>query len=134
MPELASLLEGRKVIALCPEELGGLGTPRPACNLSGGEGADVIDGRAKVVDAAGRDRTLEFLRGARIALERCVSAGVTEAILKDRSPSCGVRQVYRDGRPTAGEGVFAAMLRRANIPIRDEHSAIVAAIARGRGH
>src|SRR6266851_287872 len=75
MPALASLLEGRRVIALCPEELAGLGTPRPACNLSGGGGAEVIDSRAKVVDAAGRDRTPEFLRGARIALERCVSAG-----------------------------------------------------------
>ena len=90
-PELAFALEDRNVIAVCPEELGGLETPRAACQISGGDGADVLDGNARVIDADGIDQTEAFLSGARAAMEPALAAGAREAILKERSPSCGVK-------------------------------------------
>ena len=123
-PELAFLLEGRKVIAVCPEELGGLGTPRAACHITGGDGADVLDGRARVIDANGIDRTQEFLSGARAAIEQLQTAGAREAVLKERSPSCGVNRVYRDGALVPGQGVFAAWLTRNGVAVIDEEQAL----------
>jgi uncharacterized protein YbbK (DUF523 family) len=123
-PELAFLLEGRKVIAVCPEELGGLGTPRAPCHVSGGDGAGVLDGKARVIDANGIDRTQEFLTGARAAMEQLKISGAREAVLKERSPSCGVNSVYRDGALVPGQGVFAALLRRNGIAVIDEERAL----------
>jgi uncharacterized protein YbbK (DUF523 family) len=123
-PELAFLLEGRNVISVCPEELGGLGTPRAACQISGGDGADVIDGKARVIAADGTDQTEAFLSGARAALEPALAAGAREAILKERSPSCGVTRVYHGGALGPGQGVFAALLVRHGIRVIDEVRAL----------
>ena len=119
-PELGVVLEGRVVIPVCPEELGGLGTPRPACQLQGGDGAAVLDGNASVVDVDGKDRRAEFVKGAEAALAEAVAGGATVAVLKDHSPSCGVRRVYRDGALLQGEGVLTALLRRHGIFVHDE--------------
>jgi len=123
-PELAFQLEGRKVIAACPEELGELGTPRPACQIEGGDGADVLDGKARVIGEDGVDRTEAFLSGARAALERAVEGGAREAILKERSPSCGVNRIFRDGALGSGSGVCAALLTRHGIRVVDEVRAL----------
>ena len=110
--------EGATIVPVCPEVLGGLGTPRPAAEIRGGDGDDVLDGRARVVVVeTGRDVTEEFLRGARAALAIARSAGATEAVLKERSPSCGVAQVHRDGGPKPGSGVAAALFRRSGIAV-----------------
>jgi uncharacterized protein YbbK (DUF523 family) len=119
-PELAFALEGRNVIAVCPEELGGLETLRAACQISGGDGTDVLDGNARVIDADGIDQTEAFLSGARAAMEPALAAGAREAILKERSPSCGVKHVYHDGASGPGQGVFAALLARNGIRVIDE--------------
>jgi uncharacterized protein YbbK (DUF523 family) len=123
-PELAFQLEGRTIIAVCPEELGGLGTPRPPCQISGGDGGGVLEGTARVIDAGGADRTEEFLRGAYAALKSALAGGSREAILKDRSPSCGVASVYHDGGLDSGQGVFAALLARNGIRVSDEVRAV----------
>jgi uncharacterized protein YbbK (DUF523 family) len=123
-PELAFLLEGRKVIAVCPEELGGLDTPRPACQIEGGDGADVLDAKACVIGEDGVDRTQAFLSGAQAALARAVEGGAREAILKERSPSCGVTRVYRDGALGRGQGVCTALLARYGIRVIDEVRAL----------
>ncbi len=123
-PGLAFLLEGRHVIAVCPEELGGLGTPRPACGISGGNGADVLDGKARVIDVDGTDRTDAFIRGARAALELALAGGAREAVLKERSPSCGVTSVYRGDVTGPGQGVFTALLARNGIPAVNESRAM----------
>lgn len=105
--------EGATIVPICPEVLGGLGTPRPAAEIRGGDGDDVLDGKARVVvTATGRDVTEEFLRGARAALAIARGAGATEAVLKERSPSCGSNEVHRDGGPRPGAGVAAALFRR----------------------
>lgn len=104
--------EGRAVL-VCPEVDGGLGTPRPAAEIQGGDGADVLAGRARVVTRAGEDVTEAYVEGARRALEAAREAGAEVAVLKARSPSCGKCGVY-DGSFSrtlrTGDGVTAALL------------------------
>lgn len=106
--------EGRAIL-VCPEEDGGLGTPRPPAEIVGGDGHDVIEGRARVVTREGVDVTEAYLAGAHRALEAARRAGAAGAILKARSPSCGKGAIY-DGTfsrtVTDGDGVTAALLRR----------------------
>lgn len=111
--------EGRAV-PVCPEVAGGLPIPRPASEIQGGDGADVIEGRARVTDEHGTDVTQQYLRGATTARDAARAAGVRVAILKARSPSCGCGAIY-DGsftkRLTDGDGVTAAMLKREGIDV-----------------
>ncbi|MHC4971068.1 MAG: 2-thiouracil desulfurase family protein [Planctomycetota bacterium] len=102
------------VVAFCPEEAAGLGTPRPAARLHGGDGEAVLDGRARVVTDEG-DATDAFLDGARQAVEYATEQGCTVAYLKERSPSCGCAAVHTDDGLTRGCGVTTALLRRAGI-------------------
>jgi uncharacterized protein YbbK (DUF523 family) len=106
------------LVPACPEELGGLGTPRPSAELVGGDGDAVLDERARVVDERGRDVTAAFVEGARRALEIARVAQATEAWLTERSPSCGCRATHVDGRVVPGSGVAAALLRREGIEVR----------------
>jgi uncharacterized protein YbbK (DUF523 family) len=111
--------EGRAVL-VCPEEEGGLGTPRPRAEIVGGDGRDVVEGRARVMTEAGVDVTEAYLAGASSALDAARDAGATTAILKARSPSCGKGIVY-DGTfsktQRAGVGVTAALLEANGIEV-----------------
>ncbi len=110
---------GGEVVPVCPEELGGLGTPRPAAWLVGGDGAAVLDGRARVLrQVDGTDVTDAFIEGARQAF--ALATGADVAVLKARSPSCGCHQSWIDGAVRSGDGVFAAMLRRRGIALRSD--------------
>ena len=106
-----------RLIPVCPEQLGGLGTPRPPAHLEGGSGEDVLDGRARVVTDAGVDVTEQYVRGAHETLGIARLFGARRAILKERSPSCGCCQVNRDGVLQAGSGVTAALLRREGLVV-----------------
>ena len=75
------------MLPICPEELGGLPTPRTACDLHGGDGFDVLDGRARVVDRDGNNVTRAFLSGAFAALQRIKENNIQFCFLKDKSPS-----------------------------------------------
>lgn len=111
--------EGR-LIPCCPEVHGGLPVPRPAAEISGGLGGDVLDGRARVLTRDGADVTGYFLEGARRTLERARAYGVRMAILKEGSPSCGSGRVYDGsfgGRSVPGEGVTTALLERNGIAV-----------------
>lgn len=110
-------------VCICPEVLGGLETPRSPAEIQGGDGYDVLDGRARVVTKDGRDVTEAYIAGAERALEICRKNGVTEAVLKAKSPSCGSGAIYDGsftGRLKAGFGVAAALLERNGIAVRDE--------------
>lgn len=85
--------EGR-VVALCPEVAGGLPTPRPAAEIAGGQGVEVLDGSARVLTAEGEDVSAEFLSGARQALALVEQHGIRIAVLKANSPSCGNLLTY----------------------------------------
>jgi uncharacterized protein YbbK (DUF523 family) len=114
--------EGRLVV-VCPELSGDLPIPRPAAEIRGGTGGDVLDGVATVLASNGSNVTENFLVGAEATLVLALQNSVTLAILKQRSPSCGSREIY-DGsfadRRVPGEGVTAALLRRNGITVFDE--------------
>ena len=117
---VSGLIASGRAVLVCPEEDGGLGTPRPPAEIVGGDGHDVIAGRARVVTGSGQDVTAEYLEGARIALQRAKDAGVAAAVLKARSPSCGKGCVY-DGSfsrtQRGGDGVTTALLEANGIEV-----------------
>lgn len=119
------LVEQGEAVFVCPEQLGGLSTPRPPAQIVGGTGEDVLDGHARVVTDAGVDVTDEFIRGAEEALRMAKMVGAKEAILKERSPSCGSSMIY-DGTFTEGkrpgDGVTAALLKRHGINVYSEET------------
>ncbi|MGA4845432.1 DUF523 domain-containing protein [Streptomyces sp. G5(2025)] len=120
-PALDEAVAGREVVPFCPEAAGGLPTPRRPAELVGGDGHDVLDGRARVVEDTGRDVTAAFVDGARRALAAARRAGCTEALLMPRSPSCGHGAVYDGsfgGELVAGDGVTAALFERNGISVR----------------
>ncbi len=118
------LVRQGRAILVCPEQLGGLPTPRRAAEIcDGADGADVLAGEGRVVDMAGVDVTAQYLRGAREALKAARLAGSTTAILKARSPSCGKDRIH-DGTFSGvlhdGTGVTAALLRREGLEVLSE--------------
>ena len=108
---------GMRAVPCCPEEAGGLATPRPPAWIEGADAAAVVDGEARVVTDAGADVTEAFLAGARSALEAARRAGARRAFLKERSPSCGVAATHVDDRLVDGPGVTAELLARAGIEV-----------------
>lgn len=125
------------VAPICPEAAGGLPTPRTPAEIAGGDGYDVLDGRARVVTIAGEDVTAAYLRGAECALLAAQRYSIARAILKQRSPSCGSSCIY-DGTHTgnlrAGPGVTAALLRRRGVDVwSEEDSRIVGIFSINRG-
>lgn len=120
---LAGLLGEGRAVLVCPEDEGGLGTPRPPAEIVGGDGHDVVEGRARVVTKQGRDVTEEYLAGAHLALDRARASGAGAAVLKARSPSCGKGCIY-DGTFTrtqrVGVGVTTALLEANGIKVFTE--------------
>ena len=110
-------------IPICPEQLGGLPTPRSQVEIEFGDGNDVLAGRARVVTADGEERTASFLLGARETLQLAVILGADAALLKARSPSCGYGEIYDGtfhGGRKSGNGVAATLLIQAGIPVFTE--------------
>ena len=117
---IRELVARGEAIPICPEQLGGLPTPRTPADFSGGDGGAVLDGVACVVDRDGIDVTGAFRRGAEESLAVARMTGATVAILKERSPSCGLRRVWIDGELVDGTGVTAALLERHGVRIESE--------------
>ena len=120
---LQQWLDEGRVVALCPEVAGGLPTPRPPAEIAGGQGAQVLDGRLPVLTIDGADVTSAFVAGAQQALALVHEHGIRLALLKARSPSCGNQENYDgsfSGVRVAGEGVTAALLRRAGVQVFNE--------------
>lgn len=107
-PSCSHRLAGYHWIPVCPEQLGGLPTPRPAAKLIGGDGHAVLAGTAQVVDTTGNDQTAAFVRGATMVLAIAQAQNITRCFLKSGSPSCGLSPVL---------GVTAALLRTHGIDI-----------------
>jgi len=102
-------------IPVCPEQLGGLPTPRTPCQFITGSGPEVLAGSGEVVSRDGRLRTRAFLAGAEEALKIARRCGCRLALLKERSPSCGVHQCYQGEILQEGTGVTTALLVRQGI-------------------
>lgn len=109
-----------EAIVCCPEILGGLATPRVPAEINGGDGNDVLNGNAKVINAEGCDVTREYVKGAERALKIAKENGICRAILKANSPSCGCGIIYDGsftGNKKQGDGVTAALLKRSGIQV-----------------
>lgn len=121
-PEIKDMVDKKKAIAVCPEVLGGRGIPRTKTEIKGGSGEDVLGDKAKVFDENGKDVTGEFIKGAHKAIEIAKKHNIKEAILKSKSPSCGVGKIYDGsfkGNLVDGDGVTAVLLKRHGILCRD---------------
>ena len=121
--QLAQWQDEGRVIALCPEVAGGLPTPRAAAEIPGGQGVEVLAGKASVITTEGEDVTEAFVSGAQQALALVERHGIRIAILKANSPSCGNRLTYDgsfSGTKVEGQGVAAALLTRAGVQVFSE--------------
>lgn len=121
--EIAELVAKGEALPVCPEQLGGNPTPRPAAEISGGTGAGVLDGKARVIRKDGKDVTAEFIKGAEEVLKLAKLAGASRAVLKARSPSCGCGRIYDgsfSGKLADGNGVTAELLARNGIRVSTE--------------
>lgn len=123
-PVLQRWIDEGRVVSVCPEVLGGLGTPRPP--------AEIIraDDLRRVRTNDGRDVTAEFENGADDSLRQAMRAGASVAILKDGSPSCGSTYVHDGtftGTRVAGEGVTTSLMRARGIRVFSENELDAAA-------
>ena len=113
LPHLRKLAEEGVALPYCPEHQGGLPIPRKPCEIVGD----------RVLAADGTDCTAEYTRGAEGALALCKKHGITAAILKDGSPSCGSTRIY-DGTHTGtkipGMGLAARLLSENGIALYSE--------------
>jgi uncharacterized protein YbbK (DUF523 family) len=111
-PVICLVAEG-KAIPLCPEQLGGLTTPRQPCEAIG----------YRVISKDGTDVTEAFHNGAHEALKIASLVGAKTAILKSRSPSCGSGFIYDGtftGKLVPGDGIFAALCKANGIEVTTE--------------
>lgn len=106
-----------QAVMICPEVSGGLNTPRLPAEIFGGDGEDVLNGRAKVLDTSGNDVSDAFILGATKALQLAQQHQVTHVILKANSPSCGSKLIYDgtfSGQKILGQGITTALLNLKN--------------------
>lgn len=103
------------LIPICPEQLGGLPTPRPA--------AEIKDN--KVLTKNGDDITKQFRQGAKEVLKIAKLFNIKSTIFKQRSPSCGCGQIYGDnfsGKIIKGDGITTRLLKDNGIRIETEEN------------
>jgi len=122
--KIIELLKNEVLIPICPEQLGGLETPRIPQEIQNGTGEDVLNGKIRVKNKACEDVTIEFIRGAREALKIARQYNIKEFIGKSKSPSCGCGLIY-DGsfseKLIKGDGVTVALFKRNGIKVMDEN-------------
>lgn len=111
--KVVELVEQGEAIPLCPEQLGGLPTPRSPAEIKNG----------KVISKTGEDLTGNFTMGAGEALKIAKLVNCKEAILKSKSPSCGCGKIH-DGafqdKLIDGDGIFTRLLKKNNIKVLSE--------------
>ncbi len=111
--QVLNLLKEHTLIPVCPEQMGGLSTPRPPVEWQG----------ERAVNNQGTDCTEQFQRGAQIALQLAKEYGCELAILKAKSPSCGNHQIYDgtfSGQLVDGAGGTVRLLREHGISVINE--------------
>ena len=112
--KVADFIKGHTVIGVCPEQAGGLPTPRcPAERVNG-----------KVINSEGKDVTKEYLSGARAALDLAKKNSVDICIMKAGSPSCGCGYIYDGtftGKHISGDGVTSELLKKNGFKVITEN-------------
>lgn len=110
-PEALRLARCGRALPVCPEQLGGMPTPRSPVELQNG----------RIKDRQGNDHTRAFMHGAREALHLAELAGCRKALLQPRSPSCGCGFIYDgtfSGKLIPGNGILAGLLREQGIVVK----------------
>jgi uncharacterized protein YbbK (DUF523 family) len=122
--DLVELVRSGQAVFLCPEQLGGLTTPRELAEIEAGKTArDVLAGKARVLTITGRDVTEQYVSGAKKVLAFCQEVGIETAIMAATSPSCGSRQTYdgtHSGTLRPGRGVTAELLAQNGIQVYNQ--------------
>lgn len=111
---LLALAESHTLIPVCPEQLGGLATPREPSEIQ-------PDGSIRMI--GGRDVTAQYKKGAETTLAIAKTCRADFAVLKANSPSCGKGIIYDgtfSGKKCPGNGVTAALLLANGIPVFTE--------------
>ena len=114
---LISSLRNIHTIPFCPEQLGGLPTPRHRAWITHGDGKDVLEGRSKVINEANNDVTAQFIKGAVETEKLATRFNIKKAYLKSNSPSCGAGKIYHNKNLVTGNGVCATMLLQNGIEL-----------------
>lgn len=112
-PLIDKLLEKFELVPFCPEVEGGLKTPRDPSERN----------KLGVKMKSGRNVTPNFYRGADLAVNICLHLNIKVAILKERSPSCGVKKIHDGsftGKLIKGQGVTTEVLRSKGIRVISE--------------
>lgn len=115
-------IKNRKLVAVpvCPEQLAGMTTPRAKTFFGNGTGQDVLNGQGQVISETGQDMNEVFCLGAKLTLQVAHLSNCQLAILKERSPSCGVHQIYLNEERVNGSGVTAALLQQEGLKVFSE--------------
>ncbi len=109
--EIIEIVKNGEAIPVCPEQLGGLSTPRTPAEIR----------ENKIMTRDGKDVSNEYNMGAQQALKIALLSGATEALLKSKSPMCGAQKIYDgtfSGTLTNGDGVFTKLLKENGISVR----------------
>ena len=112
-----------RLIKLCPEQAGGLQTPRAPAEIQHGDGLAVLAGKASVINTDSTDVSNAFIQGAQAALSLARQYDIKFALLKAKSPSCGNETIYNgqfNGHLKNGPGVTAALLQQHGIKVFNE--------------
>ena len=107
-PDLETLKKYADLIPFCPEVAGGLAIPRPPAEIR----------KNRIVTREKQDVTAAFERGANLALDQVLQLEISLALLKEKSPSCGVNQIYDgtfSGQLIPGKGATAKKLEKAGV-------------------
>ena len=121
--QVEKYLKDKKFILVCPEQLGGMSTPRNPSEIINLDKDNVIEGNTIVVNNKNLDVTEEFKKGALETLKIAKMYGCKKAILKEGSPSCGSSFIYDGsfkGKKVNGSGVTTSLLRQNNIVVISE--------------
>ena len=107
-------------IPICPEQLGGLETPRLPAEIKIGDGRDVLVGQSFLLNSAQENVTENFIRGAEESIKIAELFSVKYAILKERSPSCGKNLIVKEKERVKGCGVTTALFLGKGIKVFSE--------------
>lgn len=114
------LLKTGQAILVCPEQLGGLSTPRVPAEITSVDKENIKNEDFSIKTKDNRDVTKEFLKGAYETLRIAKEVGATKAILKESSPSCGTNFIYDgtfSGKKIKGMGLTARLLKENGIDV-----------------
>ena len=121
--KVKEFLKDKEYIIICPEQLGGLTTPRKPSEINCLDGIDVLCGNGKVISCENVDVTENFVNGANESLKIAQMFNCDKALLKEGSPSCGCNLIYDgtfSGKKIQGKGVTAAIFIENNIEVFSE--------------